>query len=86
MISNITLQVSFITTQVQKNNIQPKIQKRSRNGWRSREPKGRVEHDRTRAGQPAHKDKPGPPWKAPLRPKPQNLNMQIQRVKTYNNK
>ena len=43
-------------------------------------------HDETRAGQPAQIDRPGPLWKAPLRSKPQNLNMQIQRVKTYNNK
>ena len=86
MISNITLQVSFIITQVQKERYTTRSTKCSRNGWRSREPKGRVGHDGTRAGQPARKDKPGPLWKAPLRPKSQNLNMQIQRVKTYNNK
>jgi len=50
----------------------------------TRESKGRVWHEGTRSDQPAHSDTLGPLWMAPLRSKPQNLNMQIQGIKTYN--
>ena len=51
-------------------------------GRRSREPKRSVGQEGSRAGQPALLGKPSPLWKAPLRSRPRNLNMQIQRVKT----
>ena len=49
----------------------------------TREPKGRVWHEGIRSDQPAHSDTLGPLWMAPLRPKSQSLNMQIQGIKTY---
>ena len=61
--------------------ILPKIQ--NAHVWMEiREPKGSAGQGRSRAGQPALLDKPSPQWKAPLRSRPPNLNMQIQRVKT----
>jgi len=72
-----TLQVSFIITSP-KDNIQY-VYKRG-----SQERKiSRVKEEKSRADQPAHSDTLGPLWMAPLRSKPQNLNMQIQRIKTY---
>ena len=78
MISKITLQVSIITTQVQKERYTIQKYKSAHARMEIREPKRRVGHGGSRAGRPALLDKPSPRWKAPPRSKPQNLNMQIQ--------
>ena len=78
MIYKITSQVSIITTQVQKDTRYNPKYKSAHVRMEIREPKRSVGHDRSRAGQPALLDKPSPQWKAPLRSRPPNLNMQIQ--------
>ena len=82
MIYKITIQVSIITTQVQNDTRYNQKYKNAHVWMEIREPKRSVGQDRSRAGQPALLDKPSPQWKAPLRSRPPNLNMQIQRVKT----
>ena len=70
-------------TSVQYHNPSPREQNTTKNTkeltrrWRSENQK-RVEQDRSRAGRPALPDKPSPQWKAPLRSRPRDLNIQIQ--------